>query len=54
MTDWTKRDEADIERIMTRHWDLAACPCWLCKAGRAHGLHPREEYLHEEQQRRAG
>jgi hypothetical protein len=34
-----------VERYMTQHWDLAACPCWICKAGRTAGLAPREEYL---------
>lgn len=34
-----------IERIMTQHWDMAACPCWICKAGRALGYKPREVYL---------
>ena len=33
-----------IERIMTTHWDLAACPCWICEAGRKLGYHPREGY----------
>jgi len=34
-----------VERIMTDHWDLAACPCWVCVAGRGLGLGPRQEYL---------
>lgn len=36
-----------IERIMTQHWDLAACPCWVCKAGRELGYHPMEQYLQQ-------
>lgn len=34
-----------IERIMTQHWDLAACRCWVCVEGRDAGLCPRERYL---------
>ena len=34
-----------VERIMTMHWDLAACPCWVCEAGRAAGCRPRDYHL---------
>jgi hypothetical protein len=34
-----------IERIMTQHWDIAACRCWVCTAGRATGCRPRENHL---------
>jgi len=34
-----------IERIMTQHWDMAACHCWVCEAGRALGCRPKEKYL---------
>lgn len=43
-----------IERIMTQHWDMAACPCWICVEGRELGLGPREQYFahkHPEQRR---
>lgn len=33
-----------IERIMTEHWDIGACPCTLCVQGRAHGFHPKDCY----------
>lgn len=33
-----------VERIMTQHWDMAACPCWVCRAGRDAGLRPRQGY----------
>lgn len=36
--------EQIIERIMTQHWDLTACPCWVCVAGRAAGCRPRDGY----------
>lgn len=34
-----------IERIMSQHWDMVACRCWICDAGRALGFGAREEYL---------
>ena len=37
--------ETIIERIMMQHWDMAACRCWVCQAGREAGCRPREEYL---------
>jgi len=33
-----------IERIMTTHWDMFACPCWICEEGRKLGFRPREGY----------
>lgn len=45
MLDQHEAMAAIIETIMTQHWDLAACSCWVCTQGRAAGLHPREEYL---------
>lgn len=36
---------AIVERIMTQHWDMAACDCWVCTEGRAAGCRPREIYL---------
>lgn len=35
-----------VERIMTHHWDLTACRCWICDAGRALGYRPQDIYLH--------
>ena len=37
--------EEIIEQIMTQHWDMAACNCWVCEEGRKLGLGPREIYL---------
>ena len=34
-----------IERIMTMHWDMKACCCWVCEAGRKAGCHANESYL---------
>jgi hypothetical protein len=36
-----------IERIQTAHWDMAACRCWICEAGRELGMQPRECYWRE-------
>ena len=33
-----------VEIILTQHWDLAACPCWVCEEGRAIGCRPRGVY----------
>ena len=30
-----------IERVMTDHWDMAACRCWFCRMGRDLGCRPR-------------
>jgi hypothetical protein len=35
-----------IEIIMTQHWDLKMCDCWVCRAGRELGYAPRETYLY--------
>lgn len=37
--------KAIVEKQMTLHWDMHACQCWLCVAGRAAGCYPRAEYL---------
>jgi hypothetical protein len=37
--------EQIVERIMTQHWDMAACRCWVCHEGRLAGLRPRPQYL---------
>lgn len=34
-----------VTEIMTQHWDLIACACWVCKAGRRIGLGAVEEHL---------
>lgn len=34
-----------VERIMSQHWDMAACPCWICKEGRKSGCRPQAKYL---------
>lgn len=34
-----------VERIMSAHWDMAACKCWVCDYGRCAGFHAKEEYL---------
>lgn len=33
-----------IERVMTQHWDMAACMCWFCVKGRWAGCHPRSTF----------
>lgn len=35
----------EVEREMSKHWDLASCPCLLCRLGREVGCGPREQYL---------
>lgn len=45
-----------IETVMTQHWDLAACPCWVCEEGREAQCRPRDIYLsyrHPEAKRHA-
>lgn len=37
-----------VERIMTQHWDLASCWCWVCQSGRAVGCRPREQFLRDQ------
>ncbi len=34
-----------VEQIMTQHWDMKSCECWVCVAGRKIGLRPREIHL---------
>lgn len=34
-----------IERIMTEHWDIAACPCLFCHEANKLGFRPREVHL---------
>ena len=34
-----------LERIMTQHWDMHACECWVCTEARVNGLRPKECYL---------
>lgn len=36
-----------IERIMTQHWDMRCCTCWVCVEGRRLGCRPRENYMHD-------
>ncbi len=38
-----------VERIMTQHWDMAACQCWVCRDGREAGCRPRDAYLRSEE-----
>ena len=40
-----KKMKEIIEIIMTKHWDIFACRCWICKEGRELGCRPREKYL---------
>ncbi len=37
--------EEIVERIMTAHWDIFACNCWVCRSARQFGLAPQDEYL---------
>jgi len=34
-----------IERIMTMHWDMTACRCWICNNGRLLGFGAKDVYL---------
>ena len=34
-----------VEQIMTQHWDLKSCECWVCHAGRKAGLRPKDIHL---------
>jgi hypothetical protein len=36
---------AIVEEIQTQHWDLAPCPCWVCRFARKAGCYPRPQYL---------
>jgi hypothetical protein len=33
-----------VERVMTEHWDIGACPCTFCQQGRLLGCKPRYCY----------
>ena len=33
-----------IERVLTEHWDIGACPCTFCVEARKLGFHPRYGY----------
>ena len=41
----TATAEDIVTQIMTQHWDLKACDCWVCEAGRRIGLGAVEEHL---------
>ncbi len=41
----TMNAEEIIELVMTQHWDIAACMCWICREGRATGCHARPSHL---------
>ena len=34
-----------VEIIMTQHWDMKSCDCWVCVEGRKAGCRPRWRYL---------
>lgn len=34
-----------VEIIMSQHWDMVACQCWICVEGRKAGCRPRDRYL---------
>jgi len=36
-----------LERIMTAHWDMKRCDCWICSNARKAGLRPIVEYSSE-------
>ncbi len=40
-----EREQEYTERVMTMHWDMAACPCGLCQWGRSKGWGAKEKYL---------
>ena len=42
---WERPEAAILERILTQHWDMATCACWVCTAAGALGYRPREKYL---------
>ena len=37
--------QAILERIMTQHWDMKACECWVCEEARVVGCRPTSEFL---------
>ena len=34
-----------VDIVVTAHWDMETCHCWVCNAGRAAGCAPRERRL---------
>lgn len=34
-----------LEIILTQHWDMKACECWVCVAARENGIRPQDYYL---------
>jgi hypothetical protein len=34
-----------IEIIMAQHWDMVACNCWICTAGRENNIRAYEHNL---------
>ena len=34
-----------IEIIMTQHWDMKSCDCWICSEGRKLKLSPKRTHL---------
>ena len=48
------RPKEIVERIMTKHWDMAACKCWVCREGRKAGCHPIDQYLPRKSKKQFG
>lgn len=42
---WAYPAKEIVEQIMTQHWDMKSCDCWICTEGRKAGLRPRENHL---------
>lgn len=34
-----------VRRIVSAHWDIFACDCWVCEAARAEGIHPTGPWM---------
>lgn len=34
-----------VEITMAQHWDMVACNCWICEAGRKNGIGAYHENL---------
>ena len=48
---WQVNEPRDlIELVMTQHWDMAACPCTFCEAGRQFGFHPHSGFIYWREQ----
>ncbi len=45
LTQEREKAAAIISQIMTMHWDMAACRCWVCEAGRQIGCGASDQYL---------